>query len=187
MKKGVSIALALLLLISFLSFEGARTEKPESPQEGTYKFPEALLEIEDEAFFCTAVETVILPDGFQRMGDSAFAQANFLRAAYIPPTAEYISDFAFPENARFMIYGIEGSYAEHWAQKHRVPFEARDIWSAAAGRLRAFGAPGGAAHRTERAINPARAIQVNVRGADEGASMRPQERPELNRIDYRFP
>jgi hypothetical protein len=79
------------------------------------------------------------------------------------------------------------SYAAKWAKEHEIPFMPSIIWylldnSDSTGHICKFFA--------ERYFQLTSAENINHlhgRTEDEGKSMRPQERPELNPIDYRFP
>ena len=151
----------------------------------TYIFPTELITIEEEAFANTPVETVILPEGFHSLEDSAFENALHLTDIYIPPSTEYIADTAFPENADLTIHGVKGSHAEGWAHKHEIPFVVDDIWNAVVVRH---------SIRTAPTYNRSKASAILIIllsfisiGYYKLRSQRPQDRPELNPIDYRFP
>ena len=156
-------------------------------ESNTYTLPTELVTIEEEAFANTPVETVILPDGFQSLEDSAFDGASHLSDIYIPPSTEYIADTAFPENADLTIHGVEGSYAEDWAEEHHIPFVNENIWKLILDNGRSVTTPDLLIDLMYRTSNPQKTIKPVPRAEDEDESKRPQDRPELNPIDYRFP
>lgn len=149
-------------------------------------FPGGLLLIEDEAFEGTSFKTLIFSDGFLRVGDRAFSNMSLLKNAWFPESTVFIADSAFFQSALLKIYGVDGSYAQSWAREHRIEFERMDYWYTSPPGLEnclwflifpLFGVllPDSDSKRIRRYL---RALVI---------SMRPQDRPELNPIDYRFP
>ena len=58
-------------------------------------FPESLIMIEEDAFYyCTGLESVVLPEGIVSIGDEAFLGAS-LKDIYLPNTIEYVGNYAF--------------------------------------------------------------------------------------------
>lgn len=181
--------LVLLLLFSFVLFSSLLFSMKNSwlKEKGNFVFPDRLVEIGEEAFAGTAVKTLIFPEGLRFIGDNAFEDAASLTDAYIPETAETIKEDAFPENDELTIHGKGGSKAEEWAREHRVAFASSDIWRLWTTGRSAFDIRWLFLKQTVRITNPVKSISLNERTEDEGNSMRPQERAELNRIDYKFP
>ena len=127
-----TIALLVVLFIALLvrvSPGMAYAKETEDSRQATFILPASLIEIEEEAFFGTAVETVVFPQGSLRIGDGAFKDARHLKDVYIPGTTAYIADSAFSRVRRVTIHGIGNSYAKKWAERHRIPFVVDDIWS----------------------------------------------------------
>ena len=84
--------------------------------------PSSLKKVDSQAFSGTAMEYVVFPEGFLYLGDAVFEKVENLKAIYLPSSTEYISDLAFESNENITIYGVEGSYVDDWAKKHKVPF-----------------------------------------------------------------
>ena len=187
MSRSMIIVLVVLLAISPISFPTACADMAEVKSQAVFIMPISLQEIEEEAFSGTAAEIVIFPEGFLRIGDNAFEQALQLTDVYIPDTTKYIADSAFSINPDLTIHGVKGSYAQKWAKKHKVPFVADNIWVAVVRRVGSPDTNGIQIDHYIAAINPEKIIGVHERGEDEGKSKRPQDHPELNPIDYRFP
>lgn len=155
--------------------------------EATFVLPVSLERLDAEVFEGTIVKTVIFADGLLDIGENVFKNAFRLKDVYIPITTKYIADSAFSVNHDLTIHGVIGSYALEWAKKHQVSFMVDDIWCGN--------------NRVERPIND----QHSYRGRwlivddpyetsifhdsdqDEYKSMRPQDRPELYPINYKFP
>ena len=178
--------IALLFAVLHL-FDKTVYYSPELSSDGLFNFPASLTLIDDEAFSETAVKTVVLPDGFLHIGDRAFSNTAYLSDVYIPKTTEHIADSAFSECCGFTIHGVDGSYASRWAEKHHISFTSCDMWSKnnESGkrliRLRVL------IEQYIQLINTSVFVLIEKRKKDKVRSMRPQDRPELNPIDYRFP
>lgn len=156
-------------------------------QEDYFIFPSSLEVIEDEAFEGTSVQTIILPKGFLSIGDNAFQDALDITDVFIPESTNFIAEHAFSSDGNITIHGIQGSYAAEWANEHKVLFAKIDIWY---GRF----LPEHAKTAFCRCVEHERAdlslldsILSHRLAKNEGKSKRPQDRPELNPIDYRFP
>ena len=181
------LALLLAFMIILPELGQAFAEDLASAQKTAFLLPASLVEIEDEAFANTAVKTVVFQDGLLHIGDFAFENAQFLTDIYIPSSVRKIGHSAFPHRRNIVLHAPEKSYAQAWAKEHRVSYRANVSWSSRNdGRktLRILkNASGLYRHLTDpKDIHiPARRIEVPVR------SMRPQDRPELNPIDFRFP
>ena len=175
-----------IVLFSLIPFGEASADDFIPPQECKFVFPVSLKEIEEEAFADTAVKIAYFEKGLQSIGDNVFAGAMYLTDIYIPASTEHIGAQAIPQNIHLRIHGERNSYASKWAKKHHIPFAPRNIWGTSSTNTWII--------KTEKkyiqGIRPYKAEKENrlhARRADEGKSMRPQERPELNPIDYKFP
>lgn len=149
--------------------------------------PADLKMIEDEAFEGTNAHIVVLPDGVLRIGGRAFGDIRTLEKVYIPESTTYIAESAFSGNACFTILGVEGSHAEDWAKKHGIPFVNENIWKLMLDNGKTVNIHGLEIDVLYRTVNPEKTIKIVSRTGDEEGSKRPQDRPELNPIDYRFP
>ena len=101
-------------------------------EDGMFTFPASLKTVGEEAFEGTGVARVILQDGTEELGARTFANTPDLWEVYIPGSMEMIAEDTFDSTGDFTVYAPEGSAADDWAQAHRVPFEARDIWNESA-------------------------------------------------------
>lgn len=182
-----ALAVFLVVAVMFPPFSFAGEEERQGPRESVFIFPSAVLIVEESAFEGTAVKTVVFPDGFREIGKNAFRGAEKLADVFAPASTKRIGKNAFPENNGFTIHGVEGSYAEKWAEKHRIPFVVDDVWRARIETRNYLGFQGDAADRIVVTINPDKSIFSHARGEDDCRSRRPQDRPELYPIDYRFP
>lgn len=186
-KKWFLIATIFVALFILPAFCTGFAEEVSPEDNNTFLFPSSVKIIEDEAFEGTSVKIVILPDGLLYIGARTFDNAPFLTDVYIPDTTEHIADSAFYLTSNLTIHGIDGSYAKDWAYKHKVPFIVDDIWNVFV--------PGDRSQNTQtNPINRFIATIVLVILFSlfrccyfELRSRRPQDRPELNPIDYRFP
>jgi len=179
------LCMAILLFNVLFPLGAAYTGHGDDKNE--FILPSHLTMIEEEAFADTAAEAVVFPDGFLSISDNAFEGARKLSDIYLPETTEYISASAFPAAQALTIHGIDGSYAQEWAETHQVPFAVEDVRNAIS-RNEKTGSSGTAAYYLfSSALNPGLLITLLRPGAYKHRSRRPQDRPELNPIDYRFP
>ena len=88
-------------------------------------FPNSLKVVEPGAFGgCAKLSSVAFQDGLTTLGDEAFSRCESLKSAEIPASVEEIGRRSFPRNADLVIRGAAGSYAEEYAEKAGIPFEA---------------------------------------------------------------
>ncbi len=186
MKKMIAVLLILqMLLVSPFAYADGGDTGP--PTDNSFVFPASLQSIDEEAFVGTAAETVIFPEGFSKIGDLAFAYARNLKNAYIPATTNNIGSDSFSHNANLTIHGVEKSIAYQWALENGFAFVNDDIWTKA---------QASEGFQIESLL----ALFFIICPVDEEClkrflrdvyeylrSMRPQDRPELNPIDYKFP
>lgn len=192
MRRYLASLLVLLALVAFClqpcALAEARTAGGQEPaSEASFVLPSSLQVIDEEAFSGNAVSTVILPDGFLWIESDAFACNPSLTDVYIPETVRHIADTSFPTDGDIVVHGIEGSLAEEWAEEHRVSFVAEDIWKHILDNSETVNIHGAGVDPLNRMVSPDRTRKI-VPGAEHAdESKRPQDRPELNPIDYRFP
>ncbi len=179
--------LVVLLSILLLTHTCAIADGLESKHQSTYIFPISLQEIEEGAFSDTAAENIVFPDGLVYIGEYAFSGAKKLTDVFIPETTKYIADSAFSTTSNLLIHGVKGSYAEDWAKEHKVPFIEENIWNLILDNCKIISNQDLATDFLYKTVNPERIIKMVPRSEDENKSKRPQDRPELNPIDYRFP
>lgn len=187
MRKRTMILLAMLFAIVLFSLPMTYAGEAEIDSQAAYIFPLSLREVEEDAFSGTAAETVVFPEGFLSIGENAFSGAGSLTDVYIPESTEYIADSAFSITRDLTIYGVDDSYAKEWAEEHQVPFVTDNIWAALIQSGSSLYEQGIPTNQYAAAVNPEKMIAVHERSEDEEESRRPQDRPELNPIDYRFP
>ena len=158
-----------------------------SREEHSALFPSSLLWIEESAFEETAFCKLFFRDGLRGVGERAFSGMEQLDSAYIPPSTEYIADSAFARSGIKTIHGLDGSYAQRWAGLHYIRFEHADYWYTPtfdpltaivllSSSLTIFSF--WTESKKSKIVQYLRSFVV---------SMRPQDRPELHPVDYRFP
>ena len=152
-----------------------------------FVLPASLTEIGESAFEGTAVEKVIFPDTAAFIGDKAFANNKRLMTVRIPETVRSIGEHAFSNSTNVTIKGTEGSYAAVWAREHNIAFESERgtlSWLVKLGKILhdgvLFFAGLGFVDLGEQKWQRTRKKKYM-------RSMRPQDRVELNPIEYRFP
>lgn len=182
MKKTMAVFFLLMLIVLFPRVSGYAEQIDDTP---TFIFPSSLNMIEEEAFAGTPVKNVILPDGFQYIGENAFEGDSALTDIYIPSTTEYIADTAFPMNSDLVIYGVEDSYAQEWAEENNIPFAVENIWKPIVDNGKTASIQEVGLAFLFQIVIPKKIIKIGSRAEDE--SLRPQDRPELYPIDYSFP
>jgi len=186
--KKLALLLALLFSISiWFSSASLLREYPEDNTGLTFVFPASLVLIEDEAFESTAVQTLVLSEPLCQIGERAFADSPNLKTVTIPESVVYIGEHAFDGVSDLTICGEKGSYAAQWAEKHDVAFvpaETAACWVRMIVRL--FGGSF-FVFLPLCCIDSGAMLRLRRKAADIRKSMRPQDRPELYPIDYRFP
>lgn len=154
-------------------------------RRGAASLPASLLVVEDEAFAETAFKTVIFESKAVSVGKRAFSGNTALQDAYLPASVQFIGAEAFP--AGLTIHGKAESFSREWAEANAFLFRSEDIWNPWALvqtihmefvllLICATIYPD-----LESFVSLCRRVWSHIR------SMRPQDRPELNPIDYRFP
>lgn len=155
------------------------------PEQYHARLPSSLIQIEDSAFENTAMESVYLPDMTTVIGSRAFAANRALRIVYIPKAVLYIGEQAF-EGDELTIYGEKDSYAAAWARSHNVAFRQAQTTLSWIEIIRKLLRENAFLIVSLGCLSPAAFPQLKKAGKRE-RSMRPQDRPELYPIDYRFP
>ena len=148
-------------------------------------FPASLQTISDEALAGTAIEVAVFNDELLYIGGQLFENAALLKDVFVQAKTEFIGNDAFPIGT--LLHGAAGTYAQQWAEANGYHYVVDDS---------AFTAKSPEAtplltipfffwayipDDKRRSSLLRRLHQVFVK------SMRPQDRPELAPIDYRFP
>lgn len=185
--------LRILLLSLFFCFVCVsltycdKNNDSECSYKDAFVLPTSLEMIEAEAFAETAVRYAIFPNGIQKIESDAFLGAVSLKDVFLPDSVSVIASSAFSQNTGLTIHGIEGSYVQKWAAENGFDFIADDIWTDT--RL-----PDGIHFENILSLfwiicpvyekSNFRFVEIIRRFVK---SMRPQDRPELYPINYRFP
>lgn len=151
----------------------------------TASFPDSLCFIGDEAFSETSIEVALFNNALQSIGSEAFLNANRLTDAYIPAGTEQIGSNAFPDEV--VIHGLEDSYAQTWALQNAHNFIEDDIWNCESGFTALRCSLILALLGTVLPADTCFLEQIRRQIKKYVKSMRPQDRPELYPINYRFP
>ena len=187
MMKRIAFMAAMFLAALLFSIPNALADETVINPQATYIFPLSLQTIEEEAFSNTAAETVIFADSLVYIGENTFSRAKNLADVFIPESTRYIAESAFSTDSSLVIHGVKGSYAEDWAKKHKIPFVEENIWKHILDNDRRIDVPELEMDSLYKANHPERIAKIVPRSENEDESKRPQDRPELNPIDYRFP
>lgn len=156
-------------------------------QKGVAFFPSELTVIDEEAFEGTALQTLVFEANVLQIGERAFKGTNQMKEVFLPRTMEFIADSAFSLSTIETVYGLEGSYAESWARKLKLVFKRSDYW---------FTTPSIEQLCLNILLTFLSFICPPLKCEDQKIkrylntviiNMRPQVRPELIPIDYRFP
>lgn len=187
MIKRISAILSLLVYLALLPLSTMNAKGDEPEQKAIFRFPASLKYIEAEAFSDTGAEIIVFPEGFLHLGDNAFSENTHLRNIVLPATTIYIADSAFPITEETLIHGVKGSYVQNWARKHGASFVRDGVWKAILDNGKKTGNCIKQIHDLFHALLALMYFSTVITGQDRDRSRRPQDRPELNPIDYRFP
>ena len=186
MKKRIIALFMTFMFIALFPQGYSYAEELDVTQNSAFLFPASLKIIDEEAFSETSLVKAVLPDGVTYIGNKAFHKAIHLKDIVIPKTTVYIGKLAIPQNEGLIIHTVKGSYAHHWAKEHHrhfvinndKPLRNKSI------QMRSDNSTKNVYNQT---VHYGNLIRLHARTEDEGNSMRPQERPELYPIDYKFP
>lgn len=177
----ISAGSAIAPLISESAFSAEADDAP------VFILPAALKEIGEGAFENTAAESVIIPEGTESIGDRAFADNEALRTVLIPESVAFIGEHSFDGSMSVTIQAEEGSYAVAWAQEHQVACIQAESAASGLSRLRKLLGEGFFLSFSLCGVCPALPDWQRGKSKRRDKSMRPQDRPELYPIQYRFP
>ena len=86
-----------------------------------------VLAIGDSAFRgCYSLESIVIPDGVTTIGGGAFIDCSSLKSIDLPDSVTTIADEAFDGCPSLTIRAPKGSFAEQYARKKRIEFEAAE-------------------------------------------------------------
>ncbi len=89
--------------------------------------PENITAIQGYTFRnCVSLKQLVLSKNIVNIERSSFENCTLLDKIIIYDKVYYIADDAFDGCDKLTIYGIKGSYAEQYANKHNIPFEVLD-------------------------------------------------------------
>ena len=157
----------------------------DSPEVYGMVLPASLVQIEESAFENTSVESVFLPPLTAIIGDRAFASNRMLTRVFVPKSVESIGNQAF-EGKRLTLIGEKGSYAYSWAQMHNVAFVEQESEASQGKPVRKLLNENVFLLFNLGYMVPELYVQLKKKKS-WSRSMRPQDRPELYPINYRFP
>lgn len=103
--------------IAYGAFSGCTSLK-------SINIPDNITAIQRYAFSnCISLKQLVLSKNIKSIEWGAFENCTLLEKIIIYDKAEDIADNAFEGCDKLTIYGIKGSYAEQYANKHDIPFE----------------------------------------------------------------
>lgn len=186
----IALVIVLCLLFSTWSVSASVTadiHEFAQKSDAVFKLPASLKIIGEEAFEGVSAITIVLPGSTESIGTRAFADNSALRAVYIPESVRYIGNQAFEKSQNVVIRANEDSYAASWARLHDivcVQEENAETWFTRLGKLMQ-----GSFFLTLSltCVVPGDQYWQRRKKAVFEVSMRPQDRPELYPINYRFP
>lgn len=189
MKKKILAVLITIVFACFspFSYITASADYSQKKSNAVFVLPSSIREVRDEAFEATAVEAVIFGEGLLRIEDNIFRKAENLKHVFIPASTEYIGLWEMYDNSHITFYGVQGSYAEKWAKAEQALFIPVNILNIQSVLGRFAGIHRKPLNDGIRDIYSDNISQLHPRTGVDDISKRPQERPELNPIDYKFP
>ncbi len=85
--------------------------------------PGSVAYIDGYAFYCCSnLTSITIKEGMTNIGDRAFENCSSLTSITIPDGVTQIGWHAFRDCPNVTIYGVEGSYAQTYANEHDIPF-----------------------------------------------------------------
>lgn len=88
----------------------------------TITLPAAMTTIEDEAFMGTGGKHIVLPDGVEVIGNSAFADCSDLQVITIPASVVSVGDGLLEGSEQAIILCSSGSMIQAYADEHRLQY-----------------------------------------------------------------
>ena len=89
--------------------------------------PDSVTEVGEDAFmYCKSLTSIVLPEGIPSLARYVFGYCESLKSVTIPKSVTTIARSAFSHCRGFVICAPAGSYAETYAKKNSIPFQALD-------------------------------------------------------------
>ena len=184
-KRTLAFVCAMLILLVFSPLDSINADSIIS--KNAFTLPLSLQRIEEEAFAGIAARTVVFRDGLISVGENAFQNVDSLVDVFIPPTMLLIAESSLPKNTNLTIHGVRGSYIYKWAHDHSFSFIIEDVFSLPLRIWKTVFNYNLKKNWVSDTLDLKKAGIPVQSAVSEVRSMRPQDRPELNPIDYRFP
>jgi len=94
----------------------------------TLEIPEGITEIPRNAFHgADTLKTMTIPESVTAIGDYGFYGCSNLEKIWIGENVESIGNYSFTNCSKLTIHGVEGSYAQEYADSKNIPFSADSI------------------------------------------------------------
>lgn len=92
-------------------------------ESGEVILPDNLTEIEEEAFYGSSAEIVMIPENCAKIGQRAFAECSHLREVHIPENTTQIAYDAFENSENVTLFVYEDSDAFWYAVENDIRYE----------------------------------------------------------------
>ena len=84
--------------------------------------PKGIKKIGEGTFaYCASLRSVVVPEGVEAIDAGAFAYCEKLNSVTLPASVKAIDNFAF-DGSPVKLRVAQGSYAERWAQEHKINY-----------------------------------------------------------------
>lgn len=91
-------------------------------ERSTMSLPIAMSTIEDEAFMGTGGKHIVLPDGVEEIGNSAFADCSDLQTITIPASVVSVGDGLLVDSEQAIILCSSGSMIQSYADEYKLQY-----------------------------------------------------------------
>lgn len=188
MRKNAAVLLLAFFFLTLIPPGLASAQEDNTAPVAVYHLPAAIKVIEDEAFAKTGVKAVVFRAGIAHVGEKVFSGARFLTDIFFPASMKRLDDSFFPRNPGLTIHSLKNSNVADRVREQQIPFVQPNAEILTPISANAIYSESRIPNNWRiRLLASEKQVNLHERGADEGKSLRPQDRPELNPIDYRFP